>query len=185
VLHLDGIERQHLDVKCSGVYDCARVADHWLMKGIASPLKVSHSRLNALRTADLTDRGYQLLTLSPEAGVDIFAKALRSHFIFFQGHPEYDAMSLQREYLRDITRFLARQRDRFPAFPVGYFTADTETKLAGYEAQARIERTLPLSIELPLLSLRRDLATGVAASAIVKNWLEYLSEGVQLTADMN
>ncbi len=62
VLHLDGIERQRLDVKCSGVYDCARVTDHWLMKGIASPLKVSHSRLNALRTADLTDRGYQLLT---------------------------------------------------------------------------------------------------------------------------
>ncbi len=77
-------------------------------------------------------------------------------------------MSLQREYLRDITRFLARQRDSFPAFPVGYFTADTETKLASYEAQASIERTLPLSIELPLLTLRRDLATGVAASAIVQ-----------------
>ena len=25
VLHLDGIERQRLDVKCSGVYDCAKV----------------------------------------------------------------------------------------------------------------------------------------------------------------
>ncbi len=184
VLHLDGIERQRLDIKCSGVYDCAKVTDHWLMKGIASPLKVPHSRLNGLRTADLTDRGYQPLTVSPEAGVDIFAKEFRSHFIFFQGHPEYDAVSLQREYLRDITRFLARQRDSFPAFPAGYFTAETETRLAGYEAQASIERTLPLSIELPLLTLRRDLATGVTASAIFKNWLEYLCADVQQTADM-
>jgi homoserine O-succinyltransferase len=185
VLHLDGIERRRLDVKCSGVYDCARVAEHWLMKGIASPLKVSHSRLNTLRGADLTDRGYQLLTLSPEAGVDIFVKKLHSQFIFFQGYPEYDAVSLQREYLRDITRFLSRQRDGFPAFPAGYFTAETETRLAGYEAQASIERTLPLSIELPLLTLRRDLATGVAAAAIFRNWLQYLSEGVQLTVDMS
>ncbi len=183
VLHLDDIERQRFDVKCSGVYDCAKVADHWLMKGIASPLKISHSRLNALRNDDLTACGYQLLTESPEAGVDIFAKRLRSHFVFFQGHPEYDALSLQREYLRDITRFLARQRDSFPAFPSGYFTADTEHKLAGYETRASAERTLPLSVELPKLTLRPNLATGAAASAIFKNWLEYLSEGLKLTAD--
>jgi homoserine O-succinyltransferase len=182
VLHLDGIERQRLDVKCSGVYNCAKATDHWLMKGVASPLKISHSRLNAVRKGDLTARGYQLITQSPKAGVDIFAKRLRSHFVFFQGHPEYDALSLQREYLRDITRFLARQRDSFPSFPAGYFTADTESKLIGYETHATAERTLPLSIELPKLTLRSDLATGVAASAIFRNWLEYLSEGVNLTA---
>src|SRR5450756_1049530 len=35
VLHLDGIERQRLDTKCSGIYDCARVADHWLMRDLS------------------------------------------------------------------------------------------------------------------------------------------------------
>ena len=30
VLHLDGIERQRLERKCSGVYDCRKVADDWL-----------------------------------------------------------------------------------------------------------------------------------------------------------
>jgi homoserine O-succinyltransferase/O-acetyltransferase len=184
VLHLDGIERQRLDVKCSGVYDCDKVADHWLLKGIASPLKISHSRLNALRKADLTACGYQLLTESAEAGIDIFAKRLRSHFIFFHGHPEYDALSLQREYLRDITRFLARQRASFPSFPAGYFTTDAESKLACYETRANAERTLPLSIELPKLTLRPDLAAGAAASAIFKNWLAYLSEAAKLTAGL-
>jgi homoserine O-succinyltransferase/O-acetyltransferase len=184
VLHLDGIERQRLDVKCSGVYDCIRAADHWLMKGIVSPLKIPHSRLNAVRNDDLTACGYQLLTGSPQAGVDIFAKRLRSQFVFFQGHPEYDALSLQREYIRDITRFLARQRDSFPTFPSGYFTAETEHKLAGYLTRASAERTLPLSVELPKLTLRPDLATGAAAAAIFRNWLEYLAEGRKLSDRM-
>lgn len=182
VLHLDGIERQRLDVKCSGVYDCTKVTDKWLMKNIDSPLKIAHSRINALRRADLAAHGYQLLTESPDAGVDIFAKRLRSHFVFFQGHPEYDALSLQREYLRDITRYLARQRNVFPAFPIGYFNPETERKLANYQKRAIAERQIPLSVELPPLVLRRDLATGVAAAAIFGNWLEYLSDDIRISA---
>jgi homoserine O-succinyltransferase len=185
VLHLDGIERQRLDVKCSGVFDCAKLTNDWLMKGITSPLKVAHSRINALDKGDLGARGYQLLTESRQAGVDIFAKRLRSHFIFFQGHPEYDALSLQREYLRDITRYLSRQRDTYPAFPVGYFDADTEHKLVNYQKRASAERTIPLSVELPHLTLRSDLAVGVAASALFRNWLEYLSDSVKLRTGTN
>ncbi len=133
VLHLDGIERQRLDTKCSGVYDCAKVTDNWLTEDVPSPLKISHSRLNELRAGDLTARGYQLLTQSRDAGVDIFAKELRSQFIFFQGHPEYDALSLEREYLRDISRFLAGERDTYPAVPAGYFDAETEERLASFQ----------------------------------------------------
>jgi homoserine O-succinyltransferase len=181
VLHLDGIERQPLDVKCSGIYHCAKTTDAWLMKGIASPLKVAHSRINALGKADLIAHGYQLLTESPEAGVDIFAKRwLRSQFVFFQGHPEYDALSLQREYLRDITRYLSRQRDVYPVYPSGYFSPDTEHRLMNYQKRARAERTIPLSVELPHLTLRSDLATGQAAAALFRNWLEYLSDSVKL-----
>jgi homoserine O-succinyltransferase len=182
VLHLDGIERQRLDRKCSGVYDCSKVADDWLTSNIRSPLKVAHSRVNALRKADLAAHGYQVLTESQDAGVDIFAKQLRSHFVFFQGHPEYDALSLQGEYLRDITRYLARQREVFPTFPAGYFDADTEHKLANYQKRASAERQIPLSVELPHLVLRGDLAVGVAASALFRNWLDYLAAGVKLPA---
>jgi homoserine O-succinyltransferase len=179
VLHLDGIERQRLDQKCSGVYDCVRLVDDWLTRDTPSPLKISHSRLNALRKSDLIANGYQVLTESADAGVDIFAKQLRSRFIFFQGHPEYEALSLQREYLRDITRFLGRQRDSFPLIPKGYFDAETENKLAIFEKRACAERTLPLSVELPHLTLRRGIAAGVAASQIFRNWLGYLSDGTK------
>src|ERR1700719_1687140 len=66
VLHLDGVERQRLATKCSGIYDCFAVAEHWLTDGLPSPLRVPHSRLNGLRATDLTARDYQLLTVSPE-----------------------------------------------------------------------------------------------------------------------
>src|ERR1700730_675736 len=158
VLHLDGIERQRLATKCSGVYDCAKVTDHWLTRDVASPVRVSHSRLNTLRNDDLVARGYQVLTESPDAGIDIFAKQLRSHFIFFHGHPEYEALSLQREYLRDITRFLSGERDTYPAFPTGYFDAATEHRLTNFQKRASAERKLPLSAELPGLTLRPDMA---------------------------
>lgn len=179
VLHLDGIERHRLDTKCSGVYDCTRVVDHWLTRGIPSPLKVVHSRLNGLRNPDLTTRGYQILTQSQQAGVDTFAKQLRSYFLFFQGHPEYDAMSLQREYLRDISRFLAGEQDIYPAVPAGYFDADTEKALAGFQQRATTERRTALSAELPTLTTRSDVAAGAAATVIFKNWLGYLSVGAK------
>jgi homoserine O-succinyltransferase/O-acetyltransferase len=179
VKHLDGIERQRLNAKCSGVYDCDKVIDHWLTKDIASPLKVSHSRLNELRASDLTARGYRLLTQSREVGVDIFAKELGSQFVFLQGHPEYDALSLEREYLRDVSRFLAGERDSYPAVPAGYFDAETENRLAGFARRARTERRPALSAELPERTLREGLATGAAATAIFGNWLGFLSDGAR------
>jgi len=179
VKHLDGIERHRLPAKCSGVFDCVKVADHWLTKDIDSPLKVSHSRLNELRADDLTARGYQLLTQSRQAGVDIFAKQSRSQFVFFQGHPEYDALSLEREYLRDISRFLAGTRDAYPPVPAGYFDPETETRLASFEQRARTARRPALSADLPERTLRQDLAPGAAATALFRNWLGYLCQGAK------
>ena len=177
VLHLDGIERQRLDTKCSGVYECFGVADHWLTAGLPSPFRVSHSRFNELRADDLAARDYQVLTLSPQGGVDIFAKQLRSQFIFFQGHPEYDPLSLEREYLRDISRFLAGERNGYPALPADYFDTETEQRLVDFERRARVERRPGLSSELPDRTVRQDAATAAAATAILRNWLNYLSDG--------
>jgi homoserine O-succinyltransferase/O-acetyltransferase len=176
VLHLDGIERQPLGAKCSGVYDCAKVTDDWLTADVTSPLKVAHSRLNELRKSDLLKRGYRLLTHSAQAGVDMFSKQFGSQFIFFQGHPEYDALSLQREYLRDITRFISHERDSYPNLPVGYFDSATERRLESFQKRTSAERKLPLSAELPRLTLRADIDVGAAAGVIFKNWLRYLSD---------
>jgi homoserine O-succinyltransferase len=177
VLHLDGIQRRRLERKCSGVYASERLTDDALLADLPLPLQVSHSRLNDLAADDLRARDYRILTQSPRAGVDIFVRRRRSQFVFFQGHPEYDAMSLQREYLRDLGRFLAGERDSVPDLPVDYFDAETEAGLEVVREQATVERTPALMTRLPHLGLRPGLAaeTEAAATTIFRNWLTLLS----------
>ncbi|MBP0114472.1 homoserine O-succinyltransferase MetA [Bradyrhizobium vignae] len=174
VLHLDGIERRRLPAKCHGIFDCYVVMSDSLTHAAPAPLKVSHSRLNEIAESDLAEAGYQVLTRSAEAGVDVFVRQYASRFVFFQGHPEYDALSLQREYLRDIGRYLARERDNYPRLPVSYFDAATEEKLARFEKKATHERHPALTNELPGLSLRADIDAGNAAAVLFRNWLRYL-----------
>jgi homoserine O-succinyltransferase/O-acetyltransferase len=175
VLHLDGVKRRGLDTKCSGIYDCFKASDHWLTDGLPQPFKIAHSRLNEVRASDLAASGYQIVTNSSSGGVDSFAKNFGSQFIFFQGHPEYEALSLEREYLRDISRFLGGERDSYPSMPVGYFDSETEQRLATFAARARRERRPGLSAELPARTLRQDIASGAAATVMFRNWLAYLA----------
>lgn len=176
VLHLDGVQRHRLSEKCSGVYDCLTAAEDWLTRDLPATLKVSHSRYNELRERELTARGYEILTRSDVAGVDIFARQLESRFIFFQGHPEYDASSLQREYMRDLARFLSGERDSYPNIPAGYFDTATVAELRDFETRARAKRDPMLAAELPGLTLRPELAAGAAADTIFRNWLGFLRE---------
>ncbi|OAF15280.1 homoserine O-succinyltransferase MetA [Bradyrhizobium neotropicale] len=175
VLHLDRIARRRLPAKCHGIFNCEAIASDPLTRAAPAPLKVSHSRLNEVAESDLTQAGYQVLTRSAQAGVDIFVRQYASRFVFFQGHPEYDALSLQREYLRDIGRYLARERENYPAVPVSYFDAATEEKLARFEKKARQQCHPALASELPALTLRTDIAAGSAAAALFRNWLSYLA----------
>lgn len=176
VLHLDGIKRQRLAQKCSGIFDCAKIGGDWLTQGLWSTLQVPHSRLNEIRETDLLAHGYSIVTRSAVAGVDIFARQFESRFIFFQGHPEYDPSSLQREYMRDLARFLNGEREEYPAIPVAYFDDLTVSRLVDFERRARALRDPMLASELPGLTLREDLATAGDARMIFANWLSFLGE---------
>jgi homoserine O-succinyltransferase/O-acetyltransferase len=178
--HLDGIERKRLPQKCSGVYDCAKTANDWLTVDLPPSIKVSHSRLNEVRESDLVAGGYQILTRSEQAGSDIFARDFGSRFIFFQGHPEYDALSLQREYMRDIARYLSGERKDYPAIPASYFDIPTEEVLADFEQRARAHRKVELAAELPGLTLRGGVPAGGAATTIFRNWLDFLGQDARV-----
>jgi hypothetical protein len=62
-------------------------------------------------SGDVVAAGYDILTRSPDMGVDMFAKRQRSLFVLLQGHPEYDPTTLLREYRRDVGRFLRREHE--------------------------------------------------------------------------
>jgi homoserine O-succinyltransferase len=177
VLHLDGIKRVRLDKKCLGVFDCSKVIDNWLTSDLPPSLQVSHSRMHGLEVSDLKDRGYQVLTQSKAVGVDIFSKRQGSEFVFFQGHPEYDALSLQREYLRDISRYLTGEQELYPSIPDGYFDAATIFALEELRDRALDVRNPELIDEFKKISLRPTVTADaeVAATTIFRNWLGYLA----------
>ena len=140
VLHLDGIERRPLPAKLSGVFQVQATAPDALLAGLPAPALVPHSRLNGLDGADLTARGYRILTTSSETGVDAFARDGASRMLFFQGHPEYGACSLLREYVRDAGRFLRGERPDHPAIPAGYLDAGSEHAFRALAEQSRRHR---------------------------------------------
>ena len=91
-----------------------------------------------------------MLTRSADAGVDSFVKQRQSLFVFFQGHPEYDAITLLLEYRRDIGRFLRCERDTYPGMPHGYFDEETVHLLTNLRARALSDRREELLAEFPV-----------------------------------
>jgi homoserine O-succinyltransferase/O-acetyltransferase len=178
VLRSDGIERQLLPQKCSGVFDCEVIGSHPMTRGAAAPMPIPHSRLNDLPERALQSCGYRILSRSTVAGVDMFVKQERSFNVFLQGHPEYEAGSLLREYRRDIDRYLCGEREHYPAAPQGYFDEESMAWANAFRNRALAERDGELIKAFPMreLDARLESRWRSTAAAIYENWFEYLKE---------
>jgi homoserine O-succinyltransferase/O-acetyltransferase len=177
VLHCDGIKRHPLPDKKFGVFD-AVTAKHDLMSHATGFVRFPHSRWNEARENDLVAGGYSVLSKSIEAGVDVFVKKKKkSLFVHFQGHPEYGAHTLMKEYRRDIKRFLRGERETYPTKPYGYFDAAASQVLETYRESAMADRSeemidsFPESVTKTLQHTWRSSAIGV-----YQNWLRYMVE---------
>ncbi|HEY7991193.1 MAG TPA: homoserine O-succinyltransferase [Stellaceae bacterium] len=178
VLHLDGIARRPLAKKLFGVFDETIAEPHPLTKGLAG-LPAPHSRWNELREPDLRAKNYSILTHSDEAGVGMFAKKDENLLIFLQGHPEYEAETLLREYRRDIGRYLRAERSTYPGRPRHYFDARASDRVIQYRKRATIRRERDLLQEFPIFELRRSVRHSwrPGAVAFYRNWLNILDKG--------
>lgn len=179
VLHSDGIERHRLSDKRFGVFEFPVANDHALTRRVEGMIRFPHSRWNEVRPDSLEACGYTILTQSEEAGVDCFVKMKsRSLFVYFQGHPEYQAHTLFKEYRRDIKRYLRQERETYPTAPVGYFGNDATTCLAEFQRKAITHRSEAVVNDFPETFLVSSLQNGWRSSAvsIYSNWLALLSE---------
>ena len=177
LLHLDGIARRPLDEKRFGIFECERVADHPLTADAPARLRMPHSRWNEIPEDALRSCGYRVLTRSDAAGVDAFVKQRKSLFVFFQGHPEYEAHTLMLEYRRDIKRFLLRERDTYPTMPQGYFDDATVEALTVLRERALVNRREDVLADFPT-ALAAGTVTNTwrtTATRVYRNWLVYLS----------
>lgn len=176
LLHLDGLRRQPMPDKLFGVFAAGRAQDHFLTSSISPGARTPHSRWNDVPEAALTERGYQVLMRSDLAGADTFIKQRDSLFVFFQGHPEYDAASLLLEYRRDVQRFLGGQRDSYPSLPHGYFENGILAKLDAFKESALAVRRQELLAAFPTEEIAATLKADWRAPAVTlyRNWLRYL-----------
>ena len=173
---LDGVRRQRLQHKRFGVFEHSVLAGHPLMRGVSAPLRMPHSRWNDIPEDALASCGYRVLTRSEDAGVDAFVRQRNSLFVFFQGHPEYEAPTLLLEYRRDIKRFLRRERETYPPMPRGYFDDGTVAALSAIRERALSDRREELLAEFPtdLAAGRVTNTWGPAAARVYRNWLLYM-----------
>ena len=119
-----GIQKRQLDKKLFGIFP--HIADYKrsiLFRGFDDVFMVPHSRHTTVDRADIEKvPKLKILASSEEAGV--FALSTRNgRQIFITGHPEYDAGTLNKEYVRDLNAGKPIE------IPKNYFPDDDPTKL--------------------------------------------------------
>ena len=118
-----GIQKKPLDEKMFGVFKHTKdYRRSILLRGFDDEFWVPHSRHTTVLREDIEKvPGLRIVASSEDAGVyAIMNKEGRQ--IFITGHSEYDADTLQREYLRDKNLGLPNH------VPVNYFPNDDDTQ---------------------------------------------------------
>lgn len=118
-----GIQKHGLDKKMFGVYE-HKVMNRKvpLVRGFDDHFMAPHSRHTEIRKEDIeANPELTILAESDEAGVFLVI-AKDGGQIFVMGHPEYDRLTLEKEYKRDKGKGLPIDP------PVNYYPDDDDTK---------------------------------------------------------
>jgi homoserine O-succinyltransferase len=177
VLHLDGVKRQRLSEKRSGVYQHRIRAAGFLADPDKQVIRTPHSRWNEIQVAQLDPAAYQVISGSDEEGVDTFVSQRRSLLVFCQGHPEYLEDTLLREYRRDINRFLTRERLDYPKAPVGYFGDVAMALVTEFQNAVDARRGTVGIGDFPFDAVMADIKRDWSedATMLYRNWLAYIA----------
>lgn len=175
VLHFrHGQKRQPLPDKRWGVFN-HRVVDrtHPLVGNVNTRFDVPHSRWNEISRAQFNESGLHVLVESPE-GVHLAVSEDGFRLVYFQGHPEYDINSLLKEYLREVRRYIAKERSDYPPFPENYLSSQAQALLHEYRDNlldaldaGREQPEFPEPLLIPYL----DNTWHDTGKAVVGNWM--------------
>ncbi|BBL74988.1 homoserine O-succinyltransferase MetA [Methylomagnum ishizawai] len=170
-----GIPRTHLGFKRWGVYSHHVVERrHPLVSTINTRFDVPHSRFNEIFREDMERAGLKVLVESAEAGVHLAVSRDLLRVVYFQGHPEYDTVSLLKEYKREVLRYYHGEREDYPPFPEHYFNTEVGEVLSEYGQHLRSARRAGQPApEFPEPDILRHLDNTWrdTAKAVFNNWL--------------
>ncbi len=170
-----GQKRRPLGFKRWGVYPHRVVArNHPLVVDVNTRFDVPHSRFNQIDRSQFDAAGLPVLVESAEAGVHLATSEDGFRLVFFQGHPEYDVISLLKEYKREVALVVAGHRPDYPPLPENYFTLQCEAMLD--EHRERVEAAMAAGTPVPelpeqLLAPRLDNTWHDTAEAVMDNWI--------------
>ena len=175
VKHYHSLDRRHLNLKQWGVYGHKVTRpDHPLLRDVNTRFDAPHSRYNDISRHQFEAAGCHVLAESAEIGVHLAVSPDQFRTIYFQGHPEYAAISLLKECKREVNRYVQGERDSRPRIPENYLTAEgvaiAETHIEAV-VQARQNGSKPPEFPEAELLLYADNTWGDTGKAIVNNWL--------------
>lgn len=173
-----GMKRTRLPRKRWGVYSHKVLEDHPLLEGLDDLVQAPHSHWYDVTREEMESVGLSVVLESEEAGVHM-AVDDDDFYVFFQGHPEYEVVSLLKEYRRELGRFWRGERDEYPPVPENYLDDVALAQLEDYRPileKAKAKRVRPpLLVEDDLLP--RETHTWIGDGKVIyRNWLRRLAD---------
>ena len=170
-----GILRRPLLSKRWGVFPHRVVRpDHPLLRGTNTRFDVPHSRWNTVSARQLQDAGLHVLVEDLDGSFHLGTSTDGLRMVYLQGHPEYDTVSLLKEYKREMARHLAGELPGIPPLPERYLSPAAARVLGGYVDEALTARTRggpPPEFPEELITLELDNTWTDTGKAIFNNWL--------------
>jgi homoserine O-succinyltransferase len=153
-----------------------RVVDrkHPLVTGVNTRFDVPHSRFNEIFPEQFKTAGLKILVESEDKEVHLAVSEDGFRLVFFQGHPEYDSISLLKEYKREVGRYINGETGSYPPFPENYFSLKCQTIIEEY--QDNLNAALKEGAEIPafpekLITPYLDNTWHDTAEAVINNWI--------------
>jgi homoserine O-succinyltransferase len=170
-----GQKRRRLPAKRWGIYR-HRVMDrtHPLVNDVNTLFDVPHSRFNEIGRDQFEAAGLHVLAESDIAGVHLAVSSDRFRVVYCQGHPEYDTISLLKEYKREVMRFVDGAREDYPPLPNNYFSLRSQAILTEYGERLRAAAARGEGLpEFPETLIRPTLNNTWhdTAEAVIDNWI--------------
>ena len=147
---------------------------HPLVDDINSKFDVPHSRWNSVYPQQFMDAGLKVLVTGDDGCVHLATSPDGFRTIFFQGHPEYDTVSLLKEYKRDVNLYIAGEMTEYTPLPENYFSEFNAAVCREY--QGRVDKSLSQQSKVPefpehLLLKNLQNTWQDTASAVIGTWL--------------
>lgn len=157
------------DGKLWGVFPHRVMGAHPLTRGMNTVFSAPHSRFYQITPAQFVRSGATVLAAG-EHGAHIAVSADGLRTVFLQGHPEYDTVSLLKEYKREIGRYGREERADCPPLPQFYLPPVAAEVLQAYARGVQPGAELapfPEEQAAPLLeNTWRD-----SARTLIGNWI--------------